>query len=826
MKTLLLIDSHSLIHRAYHALPPLTSPDGKPAQALYGLASILLKIDKEDKPDYIAALFARPEPTFRKEKYDDYKAQRPKAADELVSQLIEARNLFSAFGVSFFECPGFEADDLIATFAHRYAKEKNLKVIILTGDYDTLQLVTDNKIAVRILKKGVSETATYDEAAVLERYQLPPEKMIDYKALVGDVSDNIKGVPGIGPKTAADLLNRYGSVEKILKSKDEKDKKAQVVKDHEEVALLSKDLVTLRDDAPVSMPSLTDLEFKPDAALIRAYFELFGFGSLLRRMGFQDVKEKKAKEIKKPTYQNLFSETATTTHEEVVICKEGILPQSSELSSKKTKLGFRLKPLVKEIRRTGGIVRPPFFDLGVAFWLTDADRKEYDPEAFFKEFFKRSYNGSDEDILMAQKFLKKKLTDDEVMYVFSEIEMPVLDILADMEQWGITVNSTILKKVEKKMNDSIAALEKKIYKEAGREFNINSSSQLGEILFDTLGLVLPRNIKTPGGARSTRAEVLEILKDVHPIISSILEYREIYKLNSTYVSTLPDHIEKDGRLRTEYLQTGTGTGRIGSASPNLQNIPRESSWSPEIRKAFEASEGYSLVAFDYSQIELRLLAAVSGDGALIRAFQEGQDIHALTASKIFNIKPDAVRPDMRRVAKVLNFGLIYGMGPRAFAKTSGFSQVEATKFIKTYYEEFPRVKEFQEKVKQEARTFGYVKTLTGRRRYFPHIAWDAPQFVAAAEREAMNHPLQGLDADINKLAMIKVSEWLKEKGYWGKEVKLLLTIHDELLFEIRDDMMSQIAPHIKKLMEEAYQLAVPLVVQVSAGKNWGELQSQ
>ncbi|MEK7187619.1 MAG: DNA polymerase [Patescibacteria group bacterium] len=832
MKTLLLIDSHSLIHRAYHALPPLTSPDGKPAQALYGLGSILLKITGEDKPDYIAALFDRPEPTFREKKYEAYKAQRPKAADELVSQLIEARNLFSAFGIPVFELPGYEADDLIATFALHYSKEKDVCAVILTGDMDTMQLVTDKKIMVRVLKKGVSETMLYDEAAVKERYGLPPEKLIDYKALVGDSSDNIKGVVGVGPKTAADLIQRYGSLDKILKSKD-KDKKVLHIQENKKDALLSRELVELLGGAPIKMPPLQKLHCESDPEMIKAYFEKFGFGSLLRRMGFQEaaVQKKKEKEPVKATYQNLFSniaqpQSAHTIHDEVVVFRGGVLPKSSELSSKKTKLGFNLKPAVREVRKMGGILRPPFFDLGVGFWLTDSVRKEYDPEAFFQEFFKRLFKDSDEDILAAQKFLKKKLTDDGLMYVFSEIEMPVLDILADMEQWGITTNKAVLKKVEKKMTDAIAILEKSIYKKAGREFNINSSGQLGEILFDKLGLVLPRNIKTPGGARSTRAEVLEILKDTHPIVPMILEYRELFKLNSTYVSTLPDYIEKDGRMRTEYLQMGTATGRIGSASPNLQNIPRESSWSPEIRKAFEATKGYSLVAFDYSQIELRLLAAVSGDGALIQAFQRGDDIHRLTASKVLKIKPEQVKPEMRRMAKVLNFGLIYGMGARAFSKTSGFSQADSAAFIKTYYEEFPRVKEFQEKVKAEARKFGYVKTLTGRRRYFPEIVSGAPQFVAAAEREAMNHPLQGLDADINKLAMIKVAEWLKDKGYWGKEVKLLLTIHDELLFEIRDDKIEETAPKIRDLMEGAYQLSVPLTVQISVGKNWGSLVSR
>lgn len=832
MKTLLLIDSHSLIHRAFHALPPLTSPKGEPAQALYGLSSILLKIQKEDAPDYMVALFDRPEPTFRKEKYDAYKAQRPKAADELVSQLIEARNLFTAFGVKVFECAGFEADDLIATFAARFRKEKNLRIMVLTGDLDTLQIVEKDKVVIKVLRRGVTETVTYNEAAVKERYSgLGPDQMIDYKSLVGDTSDNVKGVPGIGEKTAIDLLTRYGSLEKILKSKDEKDKKAQLVKAHKEEALLSQELVRLREDVPIKMPTLEELHNHTGMAKAKEYFQKFGFGSLLRRLENGEVKKEDKKEPKKAVSQmaTLFSEPhvpsrVASSEEAIYFFSPDSTATLKELRSSKEKIGFDLKYVIEKIRHTGGEIRPPFFDLGVAFWLTDPDRKAYDVESFFQVFLKKPFQHTEAELARAKEVVQRKLEKEGLLYVFSEIEMPVLDILADMERWGIQVNKKTLAEIEAEMNRSIVALEKKIYAQAGQEFNINSSGQLAEILFDTLHLTLPRAMKTPGGARSTRAEVLEQLKDSHPVVSLILEYRELFKLKTTYASALQEHIHSDGRLHAEFIQTGTATGRLSSASPNLQNIPRESDWSPKIRSAFEASAGYSLVAFDYSQIELRLLASVSGDKGLIQAFQEGQDIHALTASKIFGVSPEAVRPEMRRTAKVLNFGLIYGMGARAFAKTSGFSQTESAQFIKTYYEEFPKVREFQERVKEEARTFGFVKTLTGRRRYFPDILSAAPQFMAAAEREAMNHPLQGLDADINKLAMIRVAEWLKKEGHWGTTVRLLITIHDELLFEVQDKVSERVIPQIQELMQGAYSLPVPLLVQISQGKNWGSLR--
>ncbi|MBS3903643.1 MAG: hypothetical protein KGZ30_04720 [Anaplasmataceae bacterium] len=814
MKTLLLIDSHAIIHRAYHALPPLTSSDGKPTNALYGVSSLLLKVLGGVKPDYVAALFDRPEPTFRKEKYEEYKAQRAKADDDLVAQIIEARELFENFGIAVFEAPGFEADDLIATLAKRFSEEKNLQIIILTGDLDTLQLVDGKKVIVRVLKKGVSETFDYDEEAVRERYGLKPEQLVDYKALVGDPSDNIKGVPGIGPKTATDLLQKYGSLEGLYKKLDKSERKYELLKSSEGEARAAQELVQLRFDAPAKVKKIEELVWEDGdkhKEQLKAYFEKLGFQSLVRRLGGVSGKEDEREE------KNTFKKPKSKL-EGVVVLEEF----SKEWENGELKIGFNLKEKIKRARREGKDLAPPYFDIGIGFWLLNSDAGHYEAEELSRKFFKRSYKGTPEEVADFYDYLKKELKKQELENIFYEIEMPVLRILAEMEELGITVEAKDLEALDKKITKKLAELTEKIYKKAGQSFNINSPSQLSSVLFDVLKLKGPAR-RTPGGQRSTRAGVLEDMVEAHPIVGLVLEYREDFKILTTYIQALPKLIDKDGRLRTTYIQTGAATGRLASRDPNLQNIPRESQWSKDIRRAFRANKGFSLVAFDYSQIELRLMAALSEDPGLTEAFKKGLDIHAATAAKIFDVSLKEVQPEMRRVAKTLNFGLMYGMGSTSFAKATGVSREKANEFIATYFEEFPKVRAWHEEAKHFGRKYGYVKTLLGRRRQVPAITAQEGFFRAAAEREAINHPIQGLDADINKLAMVKVRELLVDKGVWMREVRVLLSIHDELLFEMADDKIQTLAPLIRKEMEGAYPLSVPLVVDVSFGKNWGEL---
>jgi len=839
MKTLLLVDAHSLIHRAFHALPPLTSPDGRPAQALYGLGSIFLKLWREERPDYAAACFDRPEPTLRKKKYDDYKAQRPKAADELVSQLIEARNFFAALGVPVFEKPGYEADDVIATMAEKFRHTKDTRVVILTGDLDTLQLVKDGEVAVRTFKKGVSDTMIYDEAAVTARYGLRPDQLCDYKAFVGDPSDNIKGVAGIGPKTATEMLLKYGTLEEIYRHIGD-DKKLAKLEGTEKDAQFSKELVVLERNVPLEMPQLVSLETKESGETLATYFRTFGFESLLRRMEKGETKKVKSEQAVSKTAHaqtSIFGGGENKTVGDVVFL---LSDAGGEPSSSKTKVGFALKERMKHAWAEGKDIAPPYFDLGVAFWLLDSDLKEYEPESIAKIFLRRVWSGSTEDMREAYAYAQERLTSRGVAHVFTDIEMPMLRILAEMEHDGIGIDRGVLKKLEARMAHALATLEAKITELAGEKFNLNSPKQVGAFLERVAPIqqssLLHRGYggqagqarrnggkRTPTGQRSTRAENLESLRDAHPAIPLLLEYREAFKILSTYVRPFQELCGEDGRLRTTFLQTGTGTGRVSSQSPNLQNIPKGSVWADALRAALIPKKGYTLLAADYSQIELRILASLSGDQNMRDAFLRKEDIHRTTAAKVFGVSQENVTSHMRQLAKTLNFGLVYGMGATAFAHTSGITREEAKKFIATYFEEFRGVKTWQEKIVQDARARGYVETPTGRRRYLPDIASGSPRFVSAAERVAINHPVQGCAADLIKLSMIRAKAILEKEKLWRTGVTLMLSIHDELLFEVRDDMIQGVVLLVCRAMEEAYTLDVPLRVEVRTGAHYAAL---
>ncbi len=835
MKTLLLIDANSLIHRAFHALPPLTTPDGKPIQAIYGLSSIFLRLWREEKPDYAAALFDRPEPTFRKEKYKEYKAQRPKAPDELISQIIEAHNFFNEFGIKTYEKPGYEADDLIATLAEKFRGWGDVRVVILTGDLDTLQLVEDEKVLVRTFKKGISDTFIYNEKAVHDRYGLRPDQLVDYKALVGDASDNIKGVPGVGPKTASDLLKKFGTLDEVYKNLASDPNIQKKLAGSEEQAEFSKSLVILERRVPIEASDLRELEVRENQENLTSYFKKMGFESLIKRMNGVTAapvaKEPPKPSEKESSQASIFSAVQKQPSAKTKIQKDAMFLAGSvngipetELASPKLKVGFDLKALLKGLWEKKSDLAPPYFDLGVAFWLLDPDFKKYDPQSSFKKFLGREWTGGAEDAESAFAFAEAKLKEHKLEEVFHEIEMPALGILAGMEREGIFLEPARLKELETKIEARLADLTREIYREAGREFNVNSPKQLGEVLFKKLSHRNGEKVgKTPGGQPSTSAENLEALQEKIPLAKLALEYREAFKIQSTYVKPFQELVSPDGRIHTEFIQTGTATGRLSSQNPNLQNVPRESVWADEFRSAFVAPDGFSFVAFDYSQIELRILAALSEDPNMIAAFKRGLDIHQATAARIFDVPLENVRPEMRRLAKTLNFGLIYGMGVSAFAKTSGVGREQALKFVNAYFEEFSKIKLWQEKVRRDARTLGYVQTPTGRRRYLLGIASGVPRVVAEAERAAMNQPIQGLAADIIKLAMIETESALEAKHWRGKEVKMILSIHDELLFEVRDSMIKEAIPVIREAMERVYELAVPLKTEVSVGKDWGRL---
>lgn len=720
MKKLLLIDANALIHRAFHAIPNLTTPDGRPSGALYGLANVLIKIFKTEHPAYAVAFFDRPEPTFRKEAYAEYKAHRPKAPDELVSQIIEAHNLFAVFGVNTYEVPGFEGDDLIGTAAEQFKKEKDVQVVILTGDLDALQLVEKNKVVVETLKQGITETIIYDETAVEARYGISPTQLADYKGLVGDTSDNIAGVKGVGPKTAATIIQQFGSLEHFfatVNTSDATDKKMlsyKKIAEHETIALLSKHLATIRRDVPIGIKDLSEIaygQFPVDA--IVPYLQGLGFNSIVKRLAPEDDEKRKTKNEKIDTQGQL-------------------------------------------------------------------------------------------SLLDAQPTLSKTLLDD--------VERPLVSILEAMNQWGIMIDRTRLAEKELVLDRDIEALVKDLYREAGRVFNPNSPKQLLELLQTTYKLKI----------KSTNIDKIEQFRTTVPLVDLILKYRELFKLKSTYLEPIKRMTEHDPRIHPTFVQLKAATGRITCEHPNLQNIP------PSVREIFVAPAGYKLVSLDYSQIELRILASITEDPEMLRAFKNNADIHQITAGNIYNVPLDAVTPTMRKVAKTLNFGVIYGMGARAFAQQSGLSPKEAKKFIDEYFKDFATIKQWQDAVLAKVREQGFVENINGRIRPLPEIVSFNKMLQSEAERMAINFPIQSVGADIIKSAMVKVKEHLSAEGLWGTDVKMLLTVHDELVFEIKDPpvggrTLEEIVNEIKAILESVYTLKVPLTVNVEIGDNWGEL---
>ncbi len=802
---ILLIDANSLIHRAFHALPPLTTSDGRPSGALYGLSSLLLKILREQKPDYAAAAFDRPEKTFRKELFENYKATRPTAPDELITQIIEARKTFDAFGIPTFEKAGYEADDIIGTLAEKFGENAESSIIILTGDLDTLQLIRGDKTVVMILKKGVSEVAVYDENAVVERYGLHPLELVDYKGLVGDKSDNIPGVKNIGPKTAEKLISRHGKLENLFASPDLKDPAVLKALPHKDIALLSKKLATIDRNVPLVVEA-KKLRWEEQKEKLEKYFREWNFGSLAQRIGIKTFPEKPGgtEKVKENTkILNAFFVSSATDLTE------------TRLISKNTKVAWEWKPIIKELMKQKRDVPANLFDLSIAAWLLDPDGADFSPSAIAEK-----YSSSEWSNLFPMT--KRRLEQNGLEHLFESVEMPLVEVLAKMELTGIRIDRGAAEDTQKELRRSLEKLSSAIYREAGTTFNINSPEQVSKIVFEKLKIKPGKTRKTKGGRLSTSFDALSRIKDVE-IIRLLLEYREGFKMLTTYLKPILDFTGDDGRLRTTFLQTGTSTGRIASEKPNLQNIPQESAWSKKIRDAFTAENGFTLVSFDYSQLELRLLAHVSDDNNLKDAFRKGTDIHQLTASQIFGVPLHLVTKKERRIGKTLNFGIVYGMGARSLSETSGVSFAEAEAFIKKYFAGFPSIQAWQEQTKAGAAQRGFVSDLNGRKRWFRESP--NPRMQAENERAAINMPIQGLGADILKKAMIASNALVKTANEMGDSARLLLAIHDELLFEIRDDILMDIVPRIVNAMEYAEKLGVPLTVDVKQGKRWGSLET-
>ncbi len=784
-KTLVLLDAHAILHRAYHALPDFSSPSGEPTGALYGVIAMLLSIAEELKPDYIAACYDLPKPTYRHDAYKDYKGGRKKTDDELVKQIIRSRDIFDAFNIPIYEMEGFEADDLLGTIPHQLKDDTDVNIIIASGDMDTLQCVDKKRVQVYTLRKGIKDTVMYDEAAVKERFGFGPKLVPDYKGLRGDASDNIPGIPGIGEKTATTLITEFGSIDAIYKKlhKNEqqfldvgiKPRIINLLKEHEEDAQFSKMLATIRTDVPVTykLPAVHWKEAADTDAVLTLFSEL-GFRTLAARV--------------KHTFE-----------------------LAEDVSPDQTGSGVKDEDVAR---------------VAIMLWLIESERTNATYDDIID--YGRSYFET-VDFTEIERSLAAKIKDQKLTQVFEEIELPLMEVVAHMNNVGVELNTKYLGTLSKKMHKELDSLQKSIHTHAGVEFNINSPKQMGEVLYDTMGLKPKNQKKTAGGQRSTRESELEKMRDDHPIIAEILRYRELQKLVSTYIDNLPEMVDKDGRLRSTLLQTGTVTGRMASKDPNLQNIPVRTQESKAIRKAFVAGKGSKIVAIDYSQIELRIAAILSEDEKLIEIFKNGEDVHAGVASRVFGVKPEEVTSDMRRKAKVINFGILYGMGVNALRGNLGEDtpREEAQEFLNAYFNTFTKLAEYLEETKGYARLHGYTQTLFGRRRHFPGITSSAPFIRAQAERMAINAPVQGTAADAMRIAMNEVYAYIK-KGKKQDSVKMLMQVHDELVFEIEEKVLDKEIKKLKEIMEgvltQEQTHGVPILVDVEVGDSWGDLE--
>lgn len=844
---LILIDSNALVHRAYHALPPLSSQSGELTNAVYGFTSLLIKAINDLNPDYIVATFDLPEPTFRHKEFDEYKAHRVKTPDDLIPQFEKVKNVLRAFNIPVFEKAGFEADDLIGTISKMVKdsdlpagrQASNVKCIIITGDLDTLQLVDENT-EVMTLKKGISETVLYDEMAVRARYGLEPEQMADFKGLKGDPSDNIPGVPGIGDKTASSLLQEYKTLENIYENIGLIPKKLSgKLSEFKDQAFFSKKLATIKRDVDIDF-KIEDAKFgEYDKEKVKNIFRELNFFSLISRLNLNKNNfDKKPEHLPaKTAVLGDFSSFRILENEVLFYSDKGLKRLSFEKAKeifedeKIKKAGYDIKESVKILKEKNIVLKGECFDIKIASYLLSSGAGSYGLEKVMLDELGEEYDEKDEEksvylILAVREKLEEKLQRFRLLDLFKKMEMPMVFILADMETAGVKVNREKLEKFSEGLSKILKEKEKNIYNLAGREFNINSPTQLGPVLFDELQIQKDLKVKkTKTGAYSTNEQELEKFKQNHEIVKEVLEYREFAKLKNTYSDALPLLIDKKtGRIHTTYNHTGTATGRISSSNPNLQNIPQKGEFAKYIREAFVAEDGYSLLAFDYSQIELRIVASLSGDKKMMEIFNAGGDIHTATAMEINNVSINEVTPEMRRVAKVLNFGILFGMSVKGVSDAAEIDMHSAKKFMEEYFSDFSGVAKFIEETVRDAKRNGYVKTLTGRTRWLPDLKSPNWLLKQQAERMAQNMPVQGLEADILKMAMIKIDEEILKEDKIS--VRMILQVHDELVFEAKDDIINDVKDKIKYAMENAYKLNVPLVAEIKIGKNWSDMKKE
>ncbi len=911
-KTLMIIDGHGLVHRAYHAIPPMNAPTGEPVNAAFGVTSMTLKLLQEFKPDYVCIAFDRPGESVRVNDFVNYKAQRVKKEDDFYQQIPYIEECAQALGVTVIESlePGYEADDVIGSISQQVIQTtKDIKVLIVSSDQDILQLVND-RVNVLAFKKGFSESVIYNTEEVKNKYGFLPEQIIDFKALRGDPSDNIPGVKGIGEKTASQLIIDLNNLDNIYKNLDDAQlspRQKELIKNQKDDAYLSKKLVTIKTDLKTNFQLNDSFWQLPAIETTAEVFQKYGFKSLIDRLSRNfkntvtkqtnaemDIDEALSLQTKtndKGKWQQDYRIVKTQSDLDQLIqqlTKADLIVVDTETTSldtlkanllgisfcwqpglayfvdcqsiknvpeqlknifeqqKKAVIGHNIKYDYKILKRFGLELTNIYSDTLIEAYIAFGSERALGLDALvFNELGYQMqpitdligpngpkqinldqvevekvgwYSCEDVDFTLRLHQIIEPQLKNEDKKILKEIEIPLIKILAEMEDNGILVDKNYLASIQKDFAKELNDLEQRITKLAGYEFNLNSPSQLADILFNKINLPTAGLKKTKTGI-STAAQELEKLINEHEIISLIIQYREYSKLQNTYIETLPEQLDKNGRVHTSFNQTITATGRLSSSDPNLQNIPIRSELGKKIRGAFIASDNNLLISADYSQIELRIAASLAQEQTMIAAFNSGADIHRDTAGKIFNIKLEEVTSEQRSIAKTINFGILYGLGAFGLAQRVNISRMQAKKFIDDYFSAFPNLKKWRDQAIESARQLGYAQTIFGRRRYLVNINSPAAQLRAGAERMAINMPIQGANADIIKLAMIKLYDDLKEKY---PEVKMLVQVHDELVFECPQNQVDEVSDYINKVMTTVCQLDVPIVVDIATGKRWND----
>ena len=848
---LMILDGNSIVNRAFYGIRMLNAPDGTPTNALFGFLAILQRLLDEQKPDALCVSFDLKAPTFRHKADAAYKAQRKPMPEELAAQMPLLKELLDDMGIRRYELEGYEADDILGTAASVCEKE-GWDCVIVTGDKDSLQLVSDKTTVCNVkTRMGQTETILYTPAVFREEYGFDPKGMVDLKALMGDTSDNIPGVPGVGEKTALDLVRRFGTVDEIyekLPELDIRDSLRKKLADGEESARKSYWLATIFREVPLPFhpaENLWDRDYRP---------ELYAF---LKRLGFQKYIEKWNLSPAEETAEAVKAESLrriSVQSEEEIEAIRAVLDQNSALSvyslegldrielcdgetvwelswgacgdaynellrrvfrPEVPKMGHHVKELMSLLLAEGLSVEGFVFDTALAAYLLDATGGDYGLERLSMRYLGAECGGA-EAVRALTPVLKEKLAEQNMLTLYESAELPLCRVLADMEHQGFYVDRKALYEFGESLNADIARLQQSIWQHAGREFNIQSPKQLGEVLFEEL--MLPSGKKTKTGW-STNADVLEKLRGKHPIVDEVLEYRMLTKLKSTYADGLLKVISPDGRIHTSFQMTVTDTGRLSSREPNLQNIPIRKKLGAQIRSMFVAGPGKVLVDADYSQIELRLLAHISDDKTMQEAFLSGEDFHAVTASQVFDTPLSEVTPTLRSRAKAVNFGIVYGISAFSLAQDIGVYPNEAKAYMEAYLAKYHGVRDYMARIKEQAKHDGYVTTLYGRRREMPELKSSNFNLRSFGERVALNMPIQGTAADIIKIAMVRVFDRLEKEGL---QARLLLQVHDELIVECPEAEADQVSRILKEEMENAAHLSVPLTAEVHTGHSWAE----